>query len=154
MQSVNETKYKNEKRNLSFTDSSSGEIKTSYDPVDTFFGKTEKVSSETTTNENFNLSNNPQAKAFATNIINNINANNEYNPFNGDVSALPSGVGTALGVLGETKLKNNPLLKIATRALLYIDVGMFIGNQYRNHTDHSGRSISFDINKNGELNKK
>ncbi|MFN7045669.1 MAG: RHS repeat-associated core domain-containing protein [Flavobacterium sp.] len=42
VQSVNETKYKNEKRNLSFTDSSSGEIKTSYDPVDTFLGKLKK----------------------------------------------------------------------------------------------------------------
>jgi RHS repeat-associated protein len=152
IQTVNEVVSKNERRNPGLSNANNI-LNPSVDPVDSPFGKTEKVSSESETNGNFDLSSNPQAEAFATNIGDNINVNNEYNPFNGDVSALPSGVGTALGILGETKLSNNPLLKIMTRALLIVDVGMLIGNTYRNNADHSGRSISFDVNENGELNK-
>gem|GEM_PF-1285190 len=149
-QSVTETSSTNEKRNPSLTNSNNI-LDFNKSDIDSPFGETKILNSNTETNDNFDLSSNPQAEAFATNIGDNIDVNNEYNPFNGDVSVIPKGTGLLMKLIKGVVDSKNPILKGTSNALLAVDIGQFIGNRYRNNADHSGRSVHFKVDEKGNL---
>ena len=110
---------------------------------------TEVVSSET--NENYDLSDNPQAEAFANNVAIQVKANNDWNPFNGSVSNFGvDEVGIIVGAAGAAKI---PGLTAVSNRALGAAAGQYAGNKYRENMDHSGKSITYSVDKSGNVRK-
>jgi len=79
-------------------------------------------------------------------LINELNSNPEYNPWNGNVNVLAEITGTVLGagftLANYGGVKAVPYTASAAQLLAAATTGIFLGNGYRNIIDHSGKKIS------------
>ena len=102
------------------------------------------------TEEDYDLSNNKQAEAFTNNIVDQIQANPEWNLWNETVS-LPGVEETSLGI-GILEQFVSVSKAITARTLAPV-AGQYLGNKYRNNADHSGKSITYKVSPDGTLSK-
>ncbi|MFN7045668.1 MAG: hypothetical protein ACK4M1_10775 [Flavobacterium sp.] len=104
------------------------------------------------------MSNNPQANAFASRIVNMMNANTEANPFNSSVSMVGDSLGYVTPILGGLQFLGQKLeipgtSKLGLYGFIYDVVGLGV-NLYRSSADHSGKTVSYDVDKDGKMIKK
>ena len=120
------------------------------------------VSSNTETNveevdSDFDLNQNETAQQFTQNVVNQVEANPEWNPFNGSVT--PESVdliGTASAITSAaTRGKIDLVTKVLgprLGPLVYAAIGgIALGNQYRTRADHSGKSLNYKRQKDGSF---
>lgn len=116
-------------------------------------GEVSKEGNSTTlsSDNNYDLANNNQAQAFANNVGIQLAANPQFNPWNGNAD-IPFLSEIAFGA-GFGEFTGSTILKTLTRPLWVAAGGVTLGDQSRNNTNHSGKSISYRVNIDGTLTK-
>ncbi|WP_160114373.1 DUF6443 domain-containing protein [Aquimarina sp. AU119] len=120
--------------------------------------KTDVTLSENT--DSYDLSQNNQAESFANNVVTQVEADNNWSPFNGSVMGGDLMDGITVGTAA-TAAATRGAVDVVTKFLgakwgsrfYAATAGIALGNLFRNNANHSGRKIIYKVNKDGSLSK-